>query len=111
MRDVEAVHVVEAELAASQARQIAAEAGVAYHALSGPLLPTLVRYVTSPDVAVVVAGASNGRRADVLLGRCALALAAAAQRPMIIAPVGAKLGATLHRVLVPSTPLHRHERR
>jgi nucleotide-binding universal stress UspA family protein len=99
--NVEAVHVVEAEPAASQARQIAADAGVTYHALTGPVLPTLVTYLTSPGVAVVVAGASNGRRADVLLGRCALALAAAAQRPMIIAPVRAKVGATLHRVLVP----------
>jgi nucleotide-binding universal stress UspA family protein len=99
--NVEAVHVVEAELAASQARQIAADAGVAYYALTGPLLPTLVTYLTSPDVAVVVVGASTGRRADRLLGRHALALAAAAQRPMIIVPVGAEVGATLHRVLVP----------
>lgn len=99
--NVEAVHVVEAEPAASQARQIAADAGVAFFALTGPVLPTLVAYVTSPDVALVVAGASTGRNADRPLGRHALALVAGAQRPMIIAPVGAEVGAALHRVLVP----------
>jgi hypothetical protein len=99
--NVEAVHVVEAGPKGARARQSAAEAGVVFQELNGPVLPSLVSYVTSPDVVVVVAGASTGRGADRPLGRHALALIAAAQRPMIIVPVGATVEARLHRVLVP----------
>jgi hypothetical protein len=98
---VEAVHVVEAGPEAARARHSAADAGVVLHELTGPVLPSLVSYVTSPNVVVVVAGASTGPSADRPLGKHALALIAGAQRPMIIVPVGATVGARLHRVLVP----------
>ncbi len=98
---VEAVHVVETGPKAARARQSAAAAGVAFQELGGPVLPSLVSYVTSPDVVVVVAGASTGRSADRPLGRHALALIAAAQRPMMIVPVGATVETRLHRVLIP----------
>jgi len=99
---VEAVHVVESEPEREHARQSAAEAGVAFRMLTGPVLATLAAYVTSPNIMVVVAGASTERHADRPLGRHALALIAdAAQRAMIIVPVGAEVHAALHRMLVP----------
>jgi hypothetical protein len=76
-------------------------AGVAFHLLTGPVLATLAAHVTSPDVAAVVAGASTRRRADRLVGRHALALITAAQRPMIVVPVGVEARAELHHMLVP----------
>ncbi len=98
---VEAVHVVETANEAARARQLAAEAGVPLHVLTGPVLATLTAHVTSPGVAVVVVGASTGRRADRPLGRHALALIAAARRPLIIVPIGAEVGGALHRILIP----------
>lgn len=98
---VEAVHVVESGRDAARARRRAAEAGLALQVLTGPVQATLAAFVTSSDVAVVVAGASTGHRADRPLGRHALGLIAAAQRPMIIVPVGAEVHAALHRILVP----------
>jgi K+-sensing histidine kinase KdpD len=98
---VEAVHVVETGPVAACARQRAAEAGTALQVLTGPVLATLVAFVTSAEVAVIVAGASSGLRADRPVGRHALALIAAAQRPMIVVPVGAEVRPALHRMLVP----------
>jgi Universal stress protein family len=101
LADVRALHVVETGDDLVQARRTAAEAGMPLQVCEGPVLSTLVAQCAASGVVAVVIGASAGRGSARALGRRALGLITATQRPVFVVPEGADVPHHLRRALLP----------
>jgi nucleotide-binding universal stress UspA family protein len=97
--EVEVVHVLED--GGHAVRDLAAEAGVPFHARTGPTVAALVAAASEPDVVTMVLGAratETGRRPA---GRVALAVVTQLDKPVVVVPPHLATPGRLERVLVP----------